>query len=349
VNALVVRADASSAIGMGHAMRCLALVQALADETGGAATFLMADPPDAFVGRAGDEDAHVIGLAAAPGTLDDAEETAELARTQKAAWVVLDGYRFDGAYQQALAGGVRVLMLDDHAHLDRYHVPLLLNQNAGATAEPYHDRAPDSRLLLGPSYVLLRREFRTWDGPQRETRGSARRILVTLGGADADDVTSRVLRALASYDDPHEVQVLVGPANPNLDAIERAAAAGQHPVELVVDARDLPRRMAWADLAVAAAGSTSWELARVGTPQLAIVLADNQRPVAAGLEHEGVAISLGWHADLRAERIIDAVRDLARDPARRAELSRRGRELIDGRGTLRVLAAMEHFDRPERP
>ena len=98
--------------------------------------------------------------------------------------------------------------------------------------------------------------------------------------------------------------------------------------------------MAWADLAVTAAGSTSWELARVGTPQVAIVLADNQRPVAQGLAAEGLAVSLGWHADLTPESIAGAVGALAGDAGRRGEMSRRGRELIDGRGACRVLAEM---------
>jgi UDP-2,4-diacetamido-2,4,6-trideoxy-beta-L-altropyranose hydrolase len=338
---MIVRADASSAIGMGHAMRCLALAQALADERGATATFLMADPPDAFVARAGDEHARVVALAAAPGSLQDAEETAARARADEAGWVVVDGYHLDGAYQRALRdAGLRLLVIDDHAHLDRYHADVLLNQNAGASAGDYRDRAPGARLLLGPSHALLRREFRRWNGAPRPVPAIARRILVTLGGADPDDVTSRVLGALASFDEPHEVQVLAGGANPNLEAIERAAASGQHPVQLVVDARDMPRRMAWADLAIAAAGSTSWELARMGTPQLAIVLADNQQPIERGLEACGLAVGLGRHADLRPERIVAAVRDLARDAGRRAELSRRGRELVDGRGALRVLAAM---------
>jgi UDP-2,4-diacetamido-2,4,6-trideoxy-beta-L-altropyranose hydrolase len=326
---------------MGHAMRCLALAQALADDAGATATFLMAGPPDAFVERVDDEHAHVIALAAEPGSFDDAAETAALARVVAAAWVVLDGYHFGAAFQRALTdAGLRVLVLDDYAHLARYHADLLLNQNAGASADHYRDRAPDSRLLLGPAHALLRREFRMWDAPPRPAPEQARRILVTLGGADAADVSSRVLGALATLEDPHEVQVVVGAANPNLATLERAASWGHHSVELVVDARDMPRRMAWADLAVAAAGITSWELARVGTPQVAIVLADNQRPVAQGLEQHGLAVSLGWYADLDAERIIDAVRRLLRDPARRADMSRRGREVVDGRGALRVIAAM---------
>jgi UDP-2,4-diacetamido-2,4,6-trideoxy-beta-L-altropyranose hydrolase len=331
---ILVRTDASVAIGLGHAMRCLALVQALADECGGTGEFLMIDPPPAFVARAVREAATVSDLHGG-----DLVETAR--RAEGADWVVLDGYHFDGAYQRALVdAGLKLLAFDDHGHAGSYPAHLVLNQNLGAGPEPYADRAPYTRLLLGPRHALLRREFRVWDGAPRIVPEVARRVLVTLGGSDPDNVSARVLAALRDVDAPLEVQVLIGGANPHREALERAAAACPHPVELAVDVLDVRERMAWADLAVAAAGGSTWELARVGTPQIAIVLADNQRPAGRALGEQGLAVSLGWHADLSAGDIAGAVAGLAADAARREDLSRRGRELIDGRGALRVLGAM---------
>ncbi len=338
---ILVRTDASVAIGLGHAMRCLALTQALADERGGRTVFLMPAAPDAFAARARREGATLRALRAPPGTAADARETAALAGHEGAAWVVVDGYDLDGGYQLALVdGGASVLALDDHVHADRYHAHLVLNQNPGADEGLYADRAPHTRLLLGPRYALLRREFRTWDAPPRAVPVAARRVLVALGGSDPDNVSARVLAGLAGVRGPLEVQVLVGGANPHRHALERVAAGSPHAVELAVDAFDVPRRMAWADLAVAAAGGGARELARVGTPQALIVLADNQRPAGEALVRAGVAVSLGWHADVTEDVVAAAVAALAGDAARRARLAQRGRELVDGRGALRVLAAM---------
>ena len=303
---VAIRADASTAIGWGHAMRCLALAQALPQRP----TFVMDDPPAAFVARA-EPDADVVALG---DPLPDAD------------WVVIDGYHLGTDYQRAVReAGARVLVIDDHGHLDRYEADILLNQNLGAP--DYRNRAPGARLLLGPRYALLRREFR--DVPARATRDVACRVLVTLGGSDPDNVSSRVLEGLGSVALPLEVQLIAGAGNPHVDALARAPG-----VELVVDAHDMPARMAWADLAVTAAGSTSWELARTGTPQLAIAIADNQRPVIHGLTEAGLAIDLG------VGDVAGAVEALARDRPRREAMSARGRELVDGRGALRVVAAM---------
>jgi UDP-2,4-diacetamido-2,4,6-trideoxy-beta-L-altropyranose hydrolase len=338
---ILVRADASAAIGMGHVMRCLALVQALADERGGRAAFLMAAPQPAFTARAARERADVLRLAAAAGTPADAAETLACAAALDASWIVLDGYHFDGDYQRALVeGGRHVLAFDDHAHAGVYHAHVVLNQNLGAEAGPYERRAQHTRLLLGPQFALLRREFRSWNEPPRPIPARARRVLVTLGGSDPDDVSSRVLRALAAVRGPLEVELLIGATNPHGTALQRAIASCPHPVARTVDALDVPWRMARADLAVAGAGGTSWELARVGTPQVALVLADNQRPAGRALASAGLALSLGWHADVSDAALAGAIDMLVGDRAHRVELARRGREQIDGQGALRVLEAM---------
>lgn len=343
---VLIRADASSSIGLGHAMRCFALAEALRDAGGRTAGFLMSVPPPAFVGRAEAAGLPVLALRAEPGSSSDASETAQLAGELGSAWVVIDGYHFGGAYQDALTrGAAKVLALDDHGHADHYAADLVLNQNLGADEALYGRRAERTELLLGSRHALLRREFRLWAEPRPPVPERATSLLVTLGGSDPDNLTGRVLDALSLVPWPLSVSVLVGAANPHGRELDEAARRCEQAVELVFDARDVPERMARADLAVAAAGGTSWELARIGTPQIAIVLADNQRPAGQALGQHQLAVVLGWHEELSTRNVADAVMKLADDHAARDRLARRGRELIDGRGADRVLARMGLLDR----
>lgn len=338
---LVIRADASPVIGMGHAMRCLALAEVFIQETCGHATFLMARPSEAFVARAAGVGAEVRQLGAEPASPADAQETAEISRALGASWLVLDGYAFDGDFQATLvAGGLRVLALDDYGHAGHYSAELVLNPNPGADATPYGAHGPATRLLLGPRFALLRDEFRRWSSPRPAAPPRARRVVVTFGGGDPDNVSMRVLDALVAVPGPLEVLVLVGAANPHEAALRAAAARSPHSVGIEVDVRDMAPRLAWADLAVAAAGGTMLELARVATPQVSIVSADNDAPGAAAMARAGVVVNLGRHEDLSAAVIGAEVAALVDDARRRAELSRRGRATVDGCGALRVLAAM---------
>ena len=350
---LVVRADASAQIGTGHVMRCLALAQAWQDR-GGQATFVLATDSPLLAARLTDAGFAVTKLAVSPGSPEDAVLTAELAREQAALCVVLDGYHFDAAYQRTLKrAGLRLLAIDDTGHAGYYAADWVLNQNvdaADADAALYQHRGSYTQLLLGTRYALLRREFRQWRGRQPGTASEARKVLVTLGGSDPENVTAKVVGALCAVNpdvtqsarlrSDLEVAVVVGSSNPHGAALQ-ARIQGRPGFRLLQNVSDMPGLMAWADVAISASGSTCWELAFMGLPSLLIVLADNQRGIATGLAARGAAVSLGWHADLTPEAITRFVVQLAAAPALRAELSARMRQLVDGCGADRALEAIQ--------
>lgn len=338
---LLVRADAGVQIGAGHFMRCLALAQAWQQQRG-TAIFLMAPGAEALANRLKHENIREVRLSSEPGSIADAKETSQTALRHQAAWVALDGYQFSSNYQRALKDILpHLLLFDDVGDADRYHADLLLNQNAYATPEMYGDRAGDATLLLGASYLLLRREFQEWSRRDCQIAPRARNLLITFGGSDAENETGRALQALAMLpESPMNVKVLVGASNPNREGLERLAAKLPHSVEFETDTLRIAQEMAWADVAISAAGSTSWELAFMGLPSLLVTLAENQNGCAHYLHSHGIAISLGWQNRVQPSEIATALSALADDPGRRQEMSSRGRGLIDGRGAHRVVEAM---------
>ena len=156
-----------------------------------------------------------------------------------------------------------------------------------------------------------------------------------------ENITAVSLRTFALLQAPKlEVRVLLGPHNTHRAQLETMAAGLRHSVEFHTDNREIADEMAWADLAISAAGSTSWELAFMGLPSLLITLSENQHGCAEYLHRQGIAISLGWHHQVKPVETAAALSALAADPRRRAEMSSRGRDLIDGRGGERVVQAM---------
>jgi UDP-2,4-diacetamido-2,4,6-trideoxy-beta-L-altropyranose hydrolase len=347
---LLIRADSTTRIGTGHVMRCVALAQAWQDR-GGEVLLLTAQLSPALQQRLEAQAIHLHSLAVAPGSPDDAARTIDLARQHDSAWVVTDGYHFDAAYQEQIKGaGLRLLSIDDYGTTSHYVADLVLNQNISATESLYANRAAATRLLLGTRYVLLRREFRDWRGWQREIPVCVRRVLVTLGGADPDNVTLKVIQALQQRDDAQqEAVVLVGASNPHYDALQHAARAGNRFISLQRNITNMPEMIARADMVISAGGSTCWELAFLGAPMITLVLADNQQPIAEHLHRQGGAHSLGWHTDVTASAIAEALQALAENPEARAEMSRKGRDLVDGRGAERVVQKMGYHALALRP
>jgi spore coat polysaccharide biosynthesis predicted glycosyltransferase SpsG/RimJ/RimL family protein N-acetyltransferase len=229
------------------------------------------------------------------------------------------------------------LVIDDCAHQPEYHADILLNQNINAEQLTYVCDA-DSQLLLGTRYVLLRREFLAWHGWHRDVPQLGRKLLVTLGGGDPDNATLNVIRALQGVGVLGlETKIVVGPANAHFSMLRKAVEEADERIQLLTAAPEMPALMAWADAAVAAAGSTSWELALMGVPSLLLVLSENQLPIAEGLARIGVAINLGWHQQVAPAHITQAVAGLLTSAEVRGEMARRGPALVDGSGVDRTL------------
>jgi len=341
---ILIRADASAAIGSGHVMRCLALAKAW-QRSGGRVCYLTAENIGALDQRFAEEKIQHERMIVQPGTPEDAEQTVAWARRLHAQWVVVDGYRFKPDYIHRLKmSGVRVLVLDDDARFDFYEADVVLNQNLDASPESYK-RAASTHLLLGANYVLLRPEFLV-EHPRREIAGVERKFLVTMGGSDSENVTSHVVRALPGLGNDFEATVVVGGGSPHFESLHESlqALVERLPVKVRLE-RSLANMapiMNWADVAIAAPGGTCWELAFLGVPMILITLSRDQERNAETISKTGAALCLGWHANLSEPEIGDAIKKLMNSADGRRELSERGQKLVDGQGAARVVEFLQN-------
>ncbi len=334
---LVIRVDANAQVGTGHFMRCLALAQAWKIQ-GGQVIFISACESDGLRRRLSDEAFQIITLERLHPDPSDWETTSQVLASYPEGWVVLDGYHFNSLYQRRVKeAGHRLLVIDDMAHLEHYYGDVVLNQNINAE-DLHYSCEHYSHLLLGTRYALLRSEFLSWREWKRRIPGVARKVLVTLGGGDPENITLKVINALKKVDiQDLNVKVVVGPLNPHIERLQNALNSTHNPISIVHDVEKMAELMAWADLAIAGGGATSWELAFMGLPHLVVVLADNQRSVAQGLQSRGVVVRLDERDKTSSSAIAEAVTRLLLGAETRAEMAQRGRKIVDGDGVTRVL------------
>lgn len=328
---LFVRADASGAMGVGHAMRCLALAEAWTD-LGDDVTFAMSEYSPAVrerIERAGIRVVHVL----------DRADAVALARRIGADFAVVDGYHLEVEYQTDLAeAGVRTLVVDDNAEVGTYRAPLVLNPNPWAEPAMYANRDPGTELLLGAQYILLRKEFRD-AASGAEVAERVRRVVITFGGGDPANLTQAMIDELVAIPEI-EIVAIVGATNTRVTDLGRQAAAHGGRVRIEHAVSEMAPLLASADLAVAAAGGTCWELAYLGVPFVAIVTAENQARVAEAVNEKGFGVGLGRPGDLPAGEVTRTVARLDRDRATRRAMSEKGRSFVDGKGALRVRDAL---------
>jgi UDP-2,4-diacetamido-2,4,6-trideoxy-beta-L-altropyranose hydrolase len=340
-NQLALRVDGGSQIGTGHVMRCLTLADYW-KEGGGTALFVMAQSTPALDERIGARGWNKVQIVASAGSREDALETTQQIKAAGIDLIVADGYSFGTEWQETIiASGSKLLLFDDFGHAKRYVAHLVLNQNLHAREDLYKDRAAWTRLLLGNRYLLLGRQFLSWTPWRRAHPLIGKKVLVTFGGSDPQNITSFVIRAFKQVEEAdYELRIVVGGSNANALEVERLAAACRQSCQVLHDVKDMATHMAWADWAVMGGGTTCWEAAFMQLPAIAISCAPQEDLLLDSLSSHGLLRKLGHIKDCTLPALTVALSSMARDKTTRESMGKQGRKLVDGLGASRVIDAL---------
>jgi len=357
---IVFRTDANHVIGTGHFVRCLTLADEMR-RRGAHICFVSRDLPlymqemltargviylalpklDAVQNK--DELPHSTWLQTSQS--HDAEQTLEVLGAIMWDWLVVDHYALDHRFETPLRAVVQhVLVIDDLA--DRMHdCDVLLDQNFYRNHEQrYFGKVPTHcNLLLGPSFALLRPEFKTKRKQVLARTGVVQNILVFFGGVDADNLTGQVLDLLISLNLDVQVNVVIGLHHPRKEKIQKKCE--QHKYICHVETNQMAGLMAEADLAIGAGGSATWERCALGLPAIVIATAHHQTKAAEDLSEIGVSRYLGYWPELKIKEILWHLKKTIEDKKLMHEASVKSLNLVDGNGVKKVLnIILENYD-----
>jgi UDP-2,4-diacetamido-2,4,6-trideoxy-beta-L-altropyranose hydrolase len=313
---VVIRTDASLRIGTGHVMRCLTLAKALV-EKGVEVSFICREHQGNLINKIEIEGFKVYSLTTIKNTQPEPSETSiepQLAHSEwlgvsqqqdasdcrsildriQPDWLIVDHYALDKHWQEALKPYYKKLMVIDDLG-DREHLcDLLLDQNYGATAAKYQHLVPSHcQILAGTDYSLLRPEFARWRDyslNRRKDNNTVENILITMGGVDPDNYTGKILTQIGKVPLAEKAKIIIvmGATAPHLQTVQQQAAAMPFDIEIKTNVTNMAEIMANADLAIGAAGSTTWERCCLGLPTIQLVIAENQRKIALTLANDSV-------------------------------------------------------------
>lgn len=364
VLAIIFRCDASIPMGTGHVMRCLTLADALTEQgaechficrehTGhllevivqrGHKVHILPVESGSQLQKQQDELelAHADWLGATQKR--DAELCNDLLEALQPDWLIVDHYALDIDWEKRLRPYCKKLMvIDDLA--DRYHdCDILLDQTFGRDPKDYIEWVPKRcRILCGANYTLLRPEFAQWRKYSLEHRkkGQLESILINLGGVDKDNITTQVLKGMQDSDLPDccKITVVMGSTAPWINLVQEQATLMQWSTEVKTGVSNMAELMANSDLAIGAAGSTSWERCCLGLPTIMVVLADNQQKIALNLEQANAAyiINLDESFDLS---LSNAIESLVSSTLILQKMSEACSYIIDGLGATMIIKEM---------
>lgn len=281
---VILRADGNAQIGLGHVYRCLAIAERLKEYID--FSFAVQSPSTELIALIRPH-GKVISLTE---TNDFQVETAELLgiiAEEKAAIVLLDGYRFDTNYQQVIkATGVGLICIDDDQPF--HYVSDAVINHANGLLKHKISRESYTKVYTGFDYALLRQEFIEL-GSEEKRIGKIKSIFICFGGADPHNVTIKVVRA-AILAGVQSLKVLTGAAFCHQEELSRVCREAKQ-VECFsnLDVYRLIDVMKSCELAIVPASTISLEALAVKMFLLTGTTAANQENILNGLcEYETV-------------------------------------------------------------
>lgn len=259
-------------------------------------------------------------------------------------WLIVDHYALDARWEQAMRPLChKLIVIDDLA--DRPHnCDLLLDQNLGRNVSDYDQLVPvPCTVLAGPQYALLRPEFAALrdESLRRRATPQLKHLLITMGGVDQADVTSKVLEVLRDCPLPADLRITVvmGSNAPWLERVQLLTKLMPQPTAVIVNVNRMAQLMADSDLAIGAAGSTSWERCCLGLPSIIGVQAANQQLIANALELSGAAKAFSINKGVKPLR--ELIAKVVGDNHRLQNMTTSAAAITDGKGVGRVAAQLK--------
>ncbi|MDT3427990.1 UDP-2,4-diacetamido-2,4,6-trideoxy-beta-L-altropyranose hydrolase [Paenibacillus forsythiae] len=330
----IIRADASNEIGTGHIMRCLVLADELKQnhlET----VFVCRNLPGNLSDYINQRGYRVFSRYTHPLSPDDMEKDASytiqvihnIGRLPE--WTIIDHYAIGEKWELLVrAHTCKILVIDDLANR-RHHADILLDQNLAENAElRYMGLVPEScRLLLGPSYLLLRPIFLNERRNLRQRTGEIRRLLVFFGGSDSTNETEKALDALIRLRPNIEVDVIVGQTYEYRAGIQqKCLLLGR--ANLHIQVENMANFIASADFALGAGGISMWERCYLGLPSAITIVADNQKDSVCLAERLGAVWKTGYHNEINSSHYADILYRAMNSPEQLVRMSSRSLDLV---------------------
>ena len=249
--------------------------------------------------------------------------------------LVIDNYRWNKKYEGKLRSMIKCIFIIDDLANRKHDCDILLDQNLYTNFEKRYEKLVSKKcmLLLGPKYILLRKEF--FSCKKRKKIEKLKKIFISFGGQDCSNQSIKVLNGIhRSKLEFGEINVVVGKSNKFFKQLRKISKQIKN-VKIFSDINNISCLMEMSDLGVGAGGSMMWERAYLGIPGLVSIIAKNQELTARSMEKIHCVKNLGLAKNVSSEDykkffLKIKVSDLDK-------MSQKNMRIIDGDGKYRII------------
>jgi spore coat polysaccharide biosynthesis predicted glycosyltransferase SpsG/molybdopterin-guanine dinucleotide biosynthesis protein A len=325
---ILIKADSSLKIGMGHLYRSSAIAYELSEHE----TYIVSniygnkklsssffkDMPHNFIGVKSDS------------------EFVKLSQRMKPDIIILDQLdtRYDYVKRLKSTGAV-VITLEDMGPGAKIADLLISDLYKNPEVE-------DAKQLTGVQNAFLHPSF-TWVNPDKKINKSVDNILLLFGGTDPSNLTIKALNALKAIKYKGFVRAVqgLGRKNRKIDLNEYGLKG-----EVLTNVKYMPKIMKEADIALSSAGRTITELMTLGTPVLCMCQNKKETTHTHAKKECGV-INLGLGADISDKKLSEEINKLIQNYELRKKLHFYAKTTVKGRTNREIVRKISNIIKVE--
>jgi len=326
---IVFRVDATQKIGVGHLMRCISLSEELTKRKN-VCYFLSKIDNNYLINKINEINIYK--------KISHNEEIFKFLNENDVDWIITDHYDIKSQYIKKIQkNGYNVLSIDDTSQI-HYYSDIVVNQNIGSEKLKFSSEKY-TEFLLGTKYVMLRDEL--LKRKEKIGKKDVKKILITLGGSDNDNITLKILRSIENKQ--IEILLLIGCFNPFYNEIKNYAKKNKN-IKIIISPKNMADIYLGTDISISAGGSTCYELAYFGIPNIIITLANNQLNIANELCKKNISFYAGKKDNFNSKKLNYYIEELINNKSLYSKMKKFGIELIDGKGKKRIVNLMDKYE-----
>lgn len=264
-NNIYIRADGSSAIGLGHIVRCEALAHMLKEYF--KITFVCKEIPEQSKNNLQMSGFELINISS---------EDDFFKKIFSDDIIILDGYGFDINYQKKIKKiGCKLVCIDD-LHDKEFVADLIINHAPGVESKDYIAQ-PYTQFALGLKHTLLRPVFLTQAKKERKIE-KIKTIFICFGGSDIKNLTKSTLEIVLANNEFKNIIIVTGSLYNKLKELNQLINCNSRIKHYhAIDENQMLSLLKDSDLAIVPTSSILFETLAAGCKIISGMYVENQK------------------------------------------------------------------------
>ena len=277
---IIIRADSSQSIGLGHTMRCLLLAQRLKEQNYHVEITFATQKLQGNINHKILRQGFKLQLL----KTYKRDELIQKVNQKKADLLIIDSYMITSDDEKFIKNSIKSKLLVFDDTFERRYADIILNHGIQAKRKKYKNLVPKkSKVFTGEKFTLLRDEF----FKSYKVKSSEKKVAIILGGNDTQNLSLGLKKKLKKIDKNFEVTIVTTSVNPHLQELQKGTD-----FSLLVDIENVAEVLAMQNFVICASGGNLFEVMALQIPFINIQVADNQQNIVDYLEAKNIRTSL---------------------------------------------------------